>query len=94
MNYSESLRALIGFSLVLLIIFFLQSCKQYPPPKSELCAQHSGGTLVCNDPRRVPQNYERFPQNGDLVTSPESFERVKAYCAELRTNLIKCERKK
>lgn len=79
--------------LILCAVLMIFSCKKYPAPKSELCAYHSGGSLICNDPRKNPPDYERFPQNGDLVTSPESFERVKAYCAEMVGKLIKCERR-
>lgn len=72
----------------------ITSCKRFPPPKAELCAYHTSGVLVCNDSRREPKDYERKPMNGDLVTTPESFERVKAYCAEMRSKLIKCERRR
>lgn len=68
-------------------------CKKFPPPSGELCAYHTSGVLVCNDPRKKPSDYERRPMNGDLVSAPESFERIKAYCAEMRSRLIKCERK-
>jgi len=55
---------------------------------------HSSGVLICNDQRKKPQDYERLINHGDLVTSPESFERVKAFCSELAAKLVKCERKR
>ena len=71
----------------------LIACK-VKAPKAELCVSHSSGVLICNDKRKKPQDYERKINHGDLVTSPESFERVKSFCSELAAKLVKCERKR
>lgn len=94
MRWRGSLGTLIGFSIILLLMFLMGGCRKHAPPKAELCGYHEGsGLAVCNDPRRNPEDYTRTLRNGDLITSPGSFERSKAYCAEMRTKLIKCENK-
>ena len=76
----------------ILFALSIHSCKDMP--KAELCAYHAESkSLVCNDPRRDSEDYTRVLINGDLVTAPESFERVKAYCAEKVTALKKCKRR-
>lgn len=76
---------------LLILLGSLTACK-IKAPDAELCAYHSSGVLICNDKRKKPQDYERLINHGDLVTSPESFERVKSFCSELAAKLVKCER--
>ena len=84
---------LIKVSLLISFVI-LTACKK-DFPKVELCGYHkASGKLVCNDKRSNPNDYERDINNGDLVTSPESFERAKAFCYEVAKDLVKCERKK
>lgn len=94
MRWRVLLKDLILCSLLIVALAYLSGCKKYKPPEVELCAYHSSGVLICNDKRKTPPSYERFPSNGDLVTSPESFERVKAFCSEIVTRLVKCERRR
>lgn len=83
---------MIRMSLLILSAASIPSCKDMP--KVELCAYHAESRgLICNDPRRDSEDYTRVLINGDLVTAPESFERVKAYCAEKVTALKKCKRR-
>jgi hypothetical protein len=84
----------LSMSLILLVSFITFSCRKHTPPKAELCGYHEETKVVtCNDPRRTPESYDRLLKNGDLCSAPESFERVKSYCGELRSKLIKCERR-
>lgn len=80
--------------LFVTLIALFSGCKKHVPPKSELCAWlKSQNLLICDDPRRPKnsQGYKRKIENGDVCTKPESFERTKAYCVDLRTQLIKME---
>ena len=86
-------RHMIRMSLLTLFAS-LTGCKKHKPPLVELCVNHSSGVLICNDKRKEKPDYERIIRHGDLVTSPESFERVKAYCTEMVSKLVKCERKR
>lgn len=84
---------LIKQSLLVLFALLIISCKK-DFPKVELCGYHEfSGKLVCNDKRKTPNEYERTIKNGDLVTSPESFERARVFCAEMVRDLVKCERR-
>lgn len=94
MRWQESLKILIALFSLLLLLALLTSCKKYKPPGVELCGYSELEDIgACDDPRRDDNPYFRKIRNGDLFTSPESFERTKAYCATMRSKLIQCENK-
>lgn len=78
--------------LLLLAILTISSCKNYKPPKVELCGVTQDGDLACNDPRLDNSDYFRIPEVGDLCTNANDYEKMRSYCINLRTKLIKCER--
>jgi hypothetical protein len=84
---------LLIVTLCILACVALIGCRKHKPPKAELCAYDSSEVVVCDDPRIPTGRIDRKLKRGDLCTSPESYERVYSYCAELRTKLIKCERR-
>ena len=88
-------RILFGSLTVLLLILY--SCKQYPPPKTELCIAGEFGLFQCNDLRKIKrkQDYERsYPEQTTnyICTNPSDFALVRNYCADLRRDLIKCKK--
>jgi hypothetical protein len=74
------------------ILLLLIACKEkYPPPQnSELCTEN-GSNLVCNTGKKT---YERNYKAGDICTNGDDYSRFYDYCAEIRSKLIKCERKR
>ncbi len=78
-------------------MLFLGSCKDYEPPKGELCKAtgFQASELAC-DNSALPDDkrtYFRHLRPGDVCTETAQFERVQAYCIDLRKDLIKCENK-
>ena len=84
--------------LALLILSCLSSCKDFPPPKGELCVAtgFQSSELACDNSALAEdkRKYFRHLEKSDIVTNPDQFERVQAYCIDLRQELIKCNRRK
>ena len=83
--------------LALLILSCLTSCKDFPPPKGELCVStgFQASELAC-DNSALPEEkrkYFRHLKKNDMCTEAAQFERVQAYCIDLRQELIKCKRR-
>jgi len=82
---------------IILILSCLVSCKDFPPPKGELCTAtgHQASELACSNTAlpEEDQKYFRHLEKADMVTNPDQFERVQAYCIDLRQELIKCKRR-
>ena len=79
-----------------LILLFLSSCEDYPAPKGELCVAtgHQASELACSN-TALPtddQQYFRHLEKSNFCTTAEQYERVRAYCADMRAELIKCKR--
>ena len=84
--------------LIILTLSFLSSCKDFPPPKGELCVAtgFQSSEIACSN-TALPEDkrkYFRQLEKGDMVTEPAQFDRVQAYCIDLRQELIKCNRRK
>ena len=84
----------MSFAALLTSLILGTSCKRYNPPEVELCAYAPDATLVCNDPRLEPEDYERLPMVGDLVTNPRDYGALREYAIDLREKLIRCERQR
>lgn len=75
------------------MLSLVYSCKDnYPPPRIELCITGDDHKLLCNDMRQDEkgENYERdYPLNY-LCTNTTDYNKLFAYTANLRKELIKC----
>jgi hypothetical protein len=76
-----------------LLILLLASCKNFPPPRIEMCISGDGHKFICNDKRNDGdgENYEReYPLNY-ICTNANDYQKLYSYCADLRKQLIKCD---
>jgi hypothetical protein len=84
---------------ILFVVLTLLGCKgKYLPPKTELCAIGDGYFLQCNDPRLLEdrQDYDKpYSESINyLCTNPRDYQAMRNYCGDIRTKLLKCERKR
>ena len=88
------MRKIVINCLILLSVLTTQGCKEFPPPKTELCIGTSEGDLACNDPRIDDESYFRPLNRGDFCTNVDDFKSIESYCIDLRKELIKCRQSK
>jgi hypothetical protein len=83
----------------LLIVWVLSSsCTPHTPPETELCIQNNDQTMGCDDPR-LPDDQQTYTRSTDetinyLCTNPRDYMAIKDYCIDLRSALIKCEKRR
>ena len=84
--------------LKIFLMLLLVSCEDHAPPKGELCkgTGFQGGEMACHNSALGDDSDPYFRQlvKGDTCTSKDQYERVYTYTANLRKELIKCEKKK
>ena len=82
--------------LLILILSLASSCKDgYPPPSLKICATATTQGFLCNDQKldKDKQSFFEPYTAGYICTDQDNFNNLYAYCADLRKELIKCERK-
>lgn len=77
-------------SFVVLTALLVNSCKSFPPPKTELCVSGDNFKFVCNDTRQDPEDYERDYPLDYVCTNPRDFSRMYDYCVDIREKLVRC----
>ena len=73
-----------------LVGLLVNSCRSFPPPKSELCLSGDNYTFICHDDRQDPKDYEKEYPLDYVCTNPKDFSRMYDYCVDIREKLIKC----
>ena len=78
----------------LFVLLLLFACNEkYAPPAINICTI-SDGTLICADPRiNKGKAYSKLLENNYICTSPDDYDRIYAYCADMRKERIKLEKR-
>ena len=82
--------------LILAIILISNSCKDgHKPPSLKVCATANTVGFLCNDESKPEGEQDSFEpyRSGYICFDQPDFSQLYSYCADLRKDLIKCERK-
>ena len=78
----------------LIFLLLLVACNEkYPPPETEICTT-SDGTFICAD-QRVDKGkaYVKLIENNYICTPTDDYDRLYAYCSDMRKERIKAEKR-